>query len=304
MHYEKKIDSESKSLVSKIDSTVSAAKEAFEVKLTGLGDVIKKNRSETDKLIADAKSDTSAELQKYKSTVSKELSTVDKAIKNLDETISDTKAELINADATLKTEFTSADERIKEELSGEVADLRQTIQSELSETNSDVSVLKDSIRDYMMSSEGHAKVDVLRDIVILKQGAGGESEGNAVYWELSGGKARAVISSPYLKDCMSVQIYYRYQENISPAYEVDDGSGVLTITVNEGDLDHIDRVEIQSMLIIHNADESTLNEDSENEVRNGYASENTPDIVQMDHTDIDADGISHESGDTIIYTAE
>ncbi len=266
--YEKKIDSESKSLVSKIDSTVSAAKEAFEVKLTGLGDVIKKNRSETDKLI------------------------------------SDTKAELVNADATLKKEFTSADERIKEELSGEVADLRQTIRGELSETNSDVSVLKESIRDYMMSSEGHAKVDVLKDIVILKHGAGDESEGNTVYWELSGGKARAVISSPYLKDCMSVQIYYRYQENISPVYDVDDGSGVLTITVNEGDLDHIDRVEIQSMLIIHNADESTLNEDSENEIRNGYTSENTPDIVQMDHTDIDADGISHESGDTIIYTAE
>ena len=302
--YEKKIDKESKSLVARIDSTVAAAKESFEEKFTGLGDIVKKNKTETDKLIADAKSDTGAEFQKYKSSISAELSTVDKAIKDLGDTVSETRAELANTEASLKTEFTNADEQIKTELSGEVANLKQTLQSELSETNSDISVLKESIRDYMMSSEGHAKVDVLKDIVILKQGENAENESNTFYWELSGGKAYTVISSPYLKDCMSVQVYYRYQENISPVYEVDEESGKLTIFVNESDLERVDRVEIQSMLIIHNADESTLNEDNGVEVRSGYTSENTPDLVQMDAMDIDADGISHESGDNIVYTVE
>ena len=336
--YEKKIDSESKNIIAKIDKLISGAS----ADISSNKESIKKNQTDI--------SDTNSELQKYKTTVSTEFSNVDGVIQDLSKEISDTKTAMTDANDRLREELTNADEELRSAVNRDVSDLKERLQGELSETNSEVSVLKDSVRDYMMSSEGHAKVDVLSNIRILKpDDDGGDSDANVFYWERSGEEFRAVIDSPYFEKCMSVQVYYRYRENISPSYEVDEIQGKFTIRIAESDFDRIDVIEIQSILIIHTADESTIKgyepEDKTDEETAGpegleetegpETSEETAeeplvdtdgqetdsegsvadqnvnssdvaepdtcgDQIMCDQITFDADGIGHESGDNII----
>jgi hypothetical protein len=145
-----------------------------------------------------------------------------------------------------------------------------------------------------MTSEGHAKVDVISDITIRKTADDDHDTNEAVYYWMPSDEGYETVSirDPFFKDCASVQIYYRFREDISPVYEVDEKEGILTIKVSTKDLERVGDIEIQSILVIHSINESTMNNKAE-------------DVPEQGNTEgVDAAALVNESGDTIMFTED
>ena len=282
----------------------------------------------------EAISETNTALEEYKTTVSSDMTGVNNKISGISDDLAGMKLELTQANEELRDQFDrqlddgmsdlrdSFDRELSDgmselrdsfdrELSDGMSDLRNSFETEIGETKSDVDTLKESVRNYMMSSEGHAKVDVMGDITLAKQAAHAEDDageeqgdvpdeddeeygnaGNTYYWEHTERGYRVTINSPYFLNCISVQIYYRDQENISPLYDVDSEGGVLTINISESEYERIGEISIQSIMIIHNADESTIRDETPDEV------------TEVEREDINSGGILHESGDSIYFVED